>query len=264
MKNCTHYQSMIVNALYGDLSEDQQADFDTHRAACADCHAEFSKLQETLRIMDKRDHQEPTEEFLDNLWDKVEQGLDAKPGNLIPFVPAGRQWLAKAAAVAAVLIVGIMIGRVWQANDYSGMQLSFHQEWQGQPIENDDQLAVRTRAYLERSRIILLGLVNLEDNSDMINTLDISAQAAASGQLVEEARILKEALSRHEDRKIHQLVADLEILLMQIANLEKTEQSEGLALLRQGVERHSIMLKLDLEATRSKNNRQVSKKPLEI
>ncbi len=65
--------------------------------------------------------------------------------------------------------------------------------------------------------------------------------------LAAEAPALRSALDAGGEKRLRALVADLEIILMQIANLEAGQDLEGVELVKQGVERKGIFLKIDLD-----------------
>jgi hypothetical protein len=64
--------------------------------------------------------------------------------------------------------------------------------------------------------------------------------------LAAEAPALRKALDERGEKRLRALVADLEVILMQIANLESGQDLEGVELIKQGVDRKGLFLKIDV------------------
>ncbi|MGH9856602.1 MAG: hypothetical protein ACRD4B_02040, partial [Acidobacteriota bacterium] len=115
----------------------------------------------------------------------------------------------------------------------------------------------RTQQFLGRSEIILLGLVNYDPQIDEPAGLDITRQKAVSRNLIHEASYLKRQLADGDDRRLEKLVTDLELILLQIANLEEKEDVPEIELVKSGVDRKGLLLKINLE--QMKTGRQPAK-----
>ena len=59
--------------------------------------------------------------------------------------------------------------------------------------------------------------------------------------------MLKDDLTDANRRKLYQLVSDLEVILLQIANLESQNDLPAVEMIRSGVDRRGILLKINLE-----------------
>jgi anti-sigma factor RsiW len=105
-------------------------------------------------------------------------------------------------------------------------------------------LETRTTRYLERSKVLLLGLVNLEPAQEAV--LDLSSRQTVARELVREAGTLKTELSQADQALLRTLVADLELILMQIANLEAGIDVPAIELVKSGVDRRAVLLKINL------------------
>jgi hypothetical protein len=62
---------------------------------------------------------------------------------------------------------------------------------------------------------------------------------------------LKKELSNTNDRRLEKLVGDLELILLQIKNLEEKEDLPEIELVKSGVDRKGLLLKINLEQMRS-------------
>ena len=71
-----------------------------------------------------------------------------------------------------------------------------------------------------------------------------------SRELAAQAPAIRGALNERGQKRLRDLVSNLEIIMMQIANLESGQDVEGVELIKQGVDRRGIFLKIDLDRMR--------------
>ena len=96
MMNCKDCEKVFAEALYGELGELQQQQFQEHLDDCSQCREQFQGMQMALQIMDKRERSEPDDAFWDNYWDKLEQKLSSGTGtgaDLLSTTPGASVWL---------------------------------------------------------------------------------------------------------------------------------------------------------------------------
>jgi hypothetical protein len=256
MSECSKSRKYFVDALYHELTPEQQEFFDNHLQECSSCRSEFEKLQSTLKIMDLREQETLPEEFWTNFQQKLEAQLDQEekskrphvvqfinPLKMVRTVPRWTQYLA---AAILLIVIGMFIGRYFNPGAYSPEPFT--------QIENPSSSYVRPAAvddrafrYLERSKILLLGIVNADPDAGEASTPDYSREKQVARGLIQEAAVLKDDLTDANRRKLYQLVSDLEVILLQIANLETQNDLPAVEMIRSGVERRGILLKINLE-----------------
>lgn len=122
------------------------------------------------------------------------------------------------------------------ANDGGGMKVM--------PASSD-----RAMRYIEKSQMLLVALVNTDpDAADSYNS-DSNMQRR-SRQLVNEAADIKDELSDPKQRRLRELVGELQKILLQIANLESDEDMDAVEFIRSRVNEHDMLLKINLEQMR--------------
>ena len=245
----------MAGALYDDLSPKDRASFEAHLARCSACASEYAAMIETRKILDARERRDPGPGFWDGYWDRLEKRLDTetaaarRPVSGRAFRPRALfpAWAFRAAAAAALLVVGILIGRtllrppsprVAQTAPPAGATLP--------GIPQASTPVLRARDYFERSKLILLGLVNYDPVASDVYGLDLPRQKRLSRELVNEAGSLKSDLKAPGEKRLRELVADLETILFQIANLESANDLDAVELVRKGVDEKGIFLKINL------------------
>jgi len=151
------------------------------------------------------------------------------------------------ATAVALIAIGVFIGKL-----YFGRPGSQHVETiqtaEVPPIAVEQvSLKQRTDQYIERSKVLLLGLINFDSDSEDIYALDMPYQKQISRELIQEANSLKEELNDPAQRQLRELIEDLKITLLQIANLETEHDLAGIDLVKSGANRRGILLKINLE-----------------
>lgn len=257
MNNCRKCRSMFIDALYSELNQEQKTLFERHVQSCPKCAEEYAKFSAAARMMNKRSRTEPDPVFWNGYWDKLADRLETESKSdsklsawwkriwqNIHFEPA---WTYRIATAVALIAIGVLIGKL-----YFGRPVSRHVEsvqTAQAPSTAVEQVSLqqRTDRYIERSKILLLGLVNFDPEKEDVYALDLPYQKQISTELVQEANVLKEELNEPAQRQLRELVGDLEVILLQIANLESEYNLEGIDLVKSGVERRGILLKINLE-----------------
>jgi hypothetical protein len=255
MINCRKCKDLMIEALYGELGPADRRAFEDHLQSCPDCASEYSVMGATLRIMDQRRRPDPGREFWDGYWDRLEARLDreaplparreslaARAGRLIALVP---RWSYRMAAGAVLLLIGILIGRaVFPPSGSSSTGISEGARSAAVPVSNDP--VARARDYLERSQILLLGLVNYDPTTEDLSALDMPRKKALSRELAAQAADIQNSLKDSREMRLRQLVGDLQVIMMQIANLGAGNDLDGVELVKAGVQTKGIFLKIDL------------------
>ena len=249
MINCRTSKDRMIEALYGELGPSEKERFDEHMRSCQECASEYSVLGATLRLMDKRERPDPGPEFWDGYWDRLsrrkvwEEAGEAPRTSLVARLVRALsgipRWSYQAAGAAALLLVGILIGSRVVAPPA--------------PVSTatrgamESGAVVQAQNYIERSKILLLGLVNYDAAKEDAYAFDLGGKKTVSRELAAEAPAIRGALNARGQKRLRDLVSDLEVIMMQIANLGSGQDVEGVELIKQGVDRRGLFLKIDLD-----------------
>lgn len=102
--------------------------------------------------------------------------------------------------------------------------------------------------YLERSQLLLLAVLN----GDPADSSAFDARRQRAGELVRVASSVRDA---SDDRRVQELVAQLELILREIAHLEQNSDVEAVELIRSRVDREGVLLRINVEQMRSEGSR---------
>lgn len=254
MTECQTCRDRMIEAFYGELDPARRAAFERHLAACPACVGEFAVLRQTLELMDKRERPDPGPDFWDGYWDRlsrrmlwesteVREGRLSFGARLARFAARLPRWSYQVAGAAALLFVGILIGsRLIGPSGRPGATAAVTPA-----TTSRSEAFVQAGDFLDRSKVLLLGLVNYDPATEDAYAFDLAGKKAVSRRLAAEAPSIRKGLSGPGQRRLRELVGDLEVIMMQIANLGSGQDLDGVELIKQGVDRQGLFLKIDLD-----------------
>jgi hypothetical protein len=250
MNDCRTCKDRMIEALYGELGPADKEKFDRHVGSCPECASEYSLLGATLRLMDKRERPDPGPEFWAGYWDRLsrrrtweETGEEPRPsfaarlGRVFSRLP---RWSYQAAGAAALLLVGIVIGGRLLPPGGGRTAVTA-------AVAAPAGAVVQAENFIERSKILLLGLVNYDPATEDAYAFDLGRKRTVSRELAAQAPAIRSSLNERGQKRLRDLVSDLEVIMMQIANLGSGQDVDGVELIKQGVASRGIFLKIDLD-----------------
>ncbi len=260
MAKCRKIKRYFLESLYGELDMDGEKSLKRHLAECRECSEAYEKMAETLRIMGEKIVPDPGQEYWDSYWDRLELRM-RREGFVEPLAANARKsprirfgffplWATRAAGALAILTAGILIGRLFFSRPVIVVRPAPAGTPSVLPASGLEDLTFRTSKYLERSKVILLALVNFDPEKKDVDGLHLPRQREVSNELVKEAAGLKGDLKKARERQLEKLVGDLEVILMQIANLKFEYELPTVEIIKAGIERKDLLFKINLSELR--------------
>jgi len=263
MNNCRKCRSMFVEAIYGELTSDQQERFKSHLESCPKCAEEFAGMKSSTEIMNKRVRTEPDAHYWEGYWDHLAERMEREENQVSKFSALWQHFKKnlyfeprltyRLAGAVALLVIGIFIGKLYFAG---GSSTDFQHGIAEQNLKiSSGQTTVKVRAdrYIARSKVLLLGMINFDPETEDAYALNLPYQKRISQNLVQEAVVLKNELNDPAYEQLRELIGDLEVILLQIANLESELDMDGIEMVKSGADRRGILLKINLEEMQSVN-----------
>ncbi len=245
MPECRRPQKLMREWMAGTLDAPGREALERHAAACSACREEWRGLREVVMGAEWKPTPDPGPEYWDRYWDRLQARLASGAPEEKGSRPAafGRRpllrWLAFPSAAAALVVAGILIGR-W----------SLHPPKPAGPalaaVVPPSDLEIRTGRYLDRSKRILLALVNDVPADKDVYGLDLPGRKSASRALLREAADLRGDLAKAKKRRLERLVSDLQTILMQIANLKAEAGLDDVDIIRSGIEGRDLIFQINL------------------
>jgi hypothetical protein len=256
MNDCKKCQSLPLEALYKEMNAEQKHFFKEHLLVCEKCKSKFEEMKSTLQFMNKRVRPEPGKAFWDSYEEKLVQRIEKEEilqpereswqkrfARAFTFAP---KWAYQTAAALVLIVVGVFIGRMVFMPSTPEIQQASQQPGIVSPKQPGTELIHRTQNYIERSKLILLALVNFDPAIEDPYALDLPFQQQVSRELVQEASYLKRELAESDQKRLENLIVDLERVLLQIANLESENDFEAIDLIKEGTNSRGILMQINL------------------
>jgi len=192
------------------------------------------------------DYNAPREDFdREALWNRIQSERDAstRPVRHAPRTsPRTRRWLQTMVAVAAVLLIGIAIGR-WSAPEMPDVPTDAPIVAENPTPTRDDQPSMAQRLY---ARDVLLRTETLltEFRLAAVSPDPPASRALpwASGLLLETRLLLDSPVSENDE--LTRLLRDLELILAEIVQLTESADERERREIRQSLEERGVMLRL--------------------
>ena len=263
MNKCKKCRNLFTGALYDELDTGQKLFFERHIELCQKCRLGYAQMESTLKIMDKRTRKEPGKAFWDSYWNRLARKMEKEEALTQRRKSWRPRWSYQAVAAVILVILGFFMGRVLFFPSLPERRQAVHATAPPSQLQPGLDLVHRTRNYIERSKPMLLAIINFDPKSEDLYALDLPYQQQVSRELVNEAGILKKELADSGQKKLQDLITDLELILLQIANLESEHDFDTLELVKRGVDSRGILLKINITDIRKNIDKEIKKKPIE-
>jgi hypothetical protein len=262
---CEECQNSITDALYGELEGDRLRRFNEHVETCGECSELYEQMRGTLRVMDRRERPDPGQAFWDGYFNRLSARMEREDeakgrrwlGRLLPGLSqTGIKWAYLGALAAVLIIFGAVVGRMIlpgpgsETIPVATVEVPKDESPEGGPVVQAASAEACARQYLEDSQVLLLALVNFDPETEAEYLADISPEKRRSRELLAQAASFKGELNGPKQRRLRELVTELELILLQIANLESGQDLNAVDLIRSSVSGRDVMLKIDLEKMR--------------
>ena len=220
-------EEQIVLHYYGDAEE--AAEVERHLTTCAECRAEFARVQSLLQQIEPLEVPEPAAGFEEKTWLNLRDRLPEK-GNFLKRLFGAQQKWALAGAMVVLLAVAFLAGRFWPR---PGPPVA-----QQEPAQVNPQRVVLVAVgdHLERSQMLLVEIMN----ADTKGPIDFSSEQAQARDLLDSNHLYRVSSQQAGDPQVARLLDQLGRVLAEIANgpaevspgdleqVRHTIQSEGL------------------------------------
>jgi hypothetical protein len=263
MKRHRTIQADLYGYLKNELTEGDRKLVEQHLTSCRVCRDELAALREADGLLAKnviRASEQRGELYWQHFAEKVARRIEAdahaqsEPSMIERFldlVSEHRKPFGVGFASALSLVaVAFAVWSIWMkpaGGDDQAESLAPSTTSSRATLVRNASLELRTREYLDQSKVLLIGLMNTDPKSlaELRSVLD--GQRQVSKTLGDESQDLASALSDPSQLQLRELVSDLGVILMQIANLDAERDLRGVEIVKSGVERKGLLFKINLE-----------------
>jgi hypothetical protein len=224
-------EEQIVLHYYGDAEE--ASEVERHLAACAECRAEFARVQSTLRQIEPLEVPEPAAGFEEKTWLNLRDHLPEK-GSFLKRLLQGRQKWALAGAMAVLLAAAFLAGRFWPR---PGPQIA---EQLPSQVNPQRVVLVAVSDHLERSQMLLVEIMN----ADAKGPINLSSEQAEARELLDSNHLYRVSSQQAGDPQVARLLDQLGRVLAEIANGPADVSPEDLQQVRHTIQSEGLLFKV--------------------
>jgi hypothetical protein len=224
-------EEQIVLHYYGDAEE--ASEVERHLAACAECRAEFARVQSTLRQIEPLEVPEPAAGFEEKTWLNLRDHLPEK-GSFLKRLLQGRQKWALAGAMAVLLAAAFLAGRFWPR---PGPQIA---EQPPSQVNPQRVVLVAVSDHLERSQMLLVEIMN----ADTKGPINLSSEQAEARELLDSNHLYRVSSQQAGDPQVARLLDQLGRVLAEIANGPADVSPEDLQQVRHTIQSEGLLFKV--------------------
>ncbi len=208
---------------------------ETHLKECAECTAQFAALEQVLASVEAPPVPERGADYGAEVWRRIQgQVIAHEPERGFAWSDLfGMRQLARAGAVAVLVIAAFLAGRYWPQPD--APQIAGNPEQVRERI-----MLVAVGDHMERSRMVLVELMN----SSETGMVDLSTTQTWAEDLVESNRLYRRTAAQAGETGLTSVLEDLERVLLEVAHSPQEISQSELDLLRKRIESKGILFKL--------------------
>jgi hypothetical protein len=224
-------EEQIVLHYYGDA--EGKPEIERHLAECADCRAEFARVESMLRQIEPLEVPEPAMNFEEKTWLNLRDRLPEHGGFFRKLFRPQSKW-ALATLMALLLIVAFLAGRFWPRHE---------QQIAKQPpatVNPQRIVLVAVGDHLERSQMLLVEIMN----TDAKGTVNLSSEQAQARDLLDANHLYRLSAQQAGDPQVARVLDELGRVLAEIANGPTEVSPSDLQEVRRSIQSEGLLFKV--------------------
>ena len=225
----------LVLHYYGE-APGAAARVEAHLGECSACRHALARLQRTLALVETSTEGEPPASYEATLWARLQDQIDAPATWWRRLVHDGQVRWAMAGTLATVLVGAFMAG--WLARDVSSPPPA-RLEATAAPA-GTRVLVVAVGDHLERTQMVLAEVLNASHSA----VADLAGDRERASDLVAMNRLFRQSAELAGDAQMDEVLAQLERVLVEIANAPADLSSADLDALRARIERGGLVFRV--------------------
>ncbi len=246
---CGGIEELMADVLFGDPDSRTREKLDEHLLGCDACREEFDSLRATIELSRSRVRVEPDaafwQDFESTVLDRLAP-LSPPRMRLVSPLTFQSRWPARLVAASLLLAVGFGIGKMASIPGPTAGHSALRADGAGSVVDDEQQRGIARTASLQEEANDLLAdseLVLLQ----FVNDASHPRGASLAEGLGRRAEFVRASLDESGDRKMQELIRELEFVLLQIANLDATNDSPGVELVRDAIDRRALLFRINRE-----------------
>jgi len=237
--DCNKAKNLITLYLYGELDEKDRAILEGHVRECLACAAELAYTKKVFKLLDEHKPAAAPEPDWESAWQRIHSGISGKPANdKAPMFPRW-SWIYAGSAIAAVLILGIVIGKYWFAPAQKLVQTA------SQMAPSPASLQPALSSHLDDIKPMLLEYAHYTAGDQVTKKIVID-EKIVRGLLLQ--NLLLKRMLVEKDPAAAELLDDLDLVLKEIAN-QPSQDRQAPSQIKDLIDQRGILFKMEILKT---------------
>jgi hypothetical protein len=237
--DCNKAKNLITLYLYGELDEKDRAVLEGHLRECRACATELEYTKRVFKLLDEHQPAAAPEPNWESSWQRIHSGISGTSAKIkAPLFPRWRLVYA-GSAVAAVLILGIIIGKYWFAPAQKPVQTA------SRMTPSPAGLQSALSSHLDDIKPMLLEYAHYTAGDQGTKKIVID-EKIVRGLLLQ--NLLLKRMLVEKDPAAAELLDDLDVVLKEIAN-QPSQDRQAPSQIKDLIEQRGILFKMEILKT---------------
>ncbi len=254
-----HVSDKLYDYLTGSLAASERASMESHLRGCERCSKERLKVEQALKMLNAEDVEPPelSESYWENYWRTLEPRLKETPE---PFSPI-KDLLERLrrtrlltifsprlaygfigftlGAIVMLAILSPYLGRPGQSDLTTRQQVESPTVGSATPSSAAEEITQPLIRFFQKAKAFLIAVRNLDGSKEPVK--DLSAELETSKKLAAECRSLRQQVL---DPREQQLLAELDVVLIQLSKVQNEQDTPKLDLVKEGIEKNNLVMRI--------------------
>ncbi len=243
--DCKEARQAIVLDHYGELGAGEKERLEEHLQSCSACAADRAETQKILDLVSAERPATVPAFDRERAWQAIRSELNGRARPRRPFFSPGRTWAWAGVGIAAVLILGIAIGRFWLKTTPAPIAA----DAAASATASTAPFSVRPAlvSHFDDLQPVLLDFANAVNGAASGATVSVD-ERLLRGLLIQNL-LLRRALNGSDPAAV-ELLDDLDLILKEIVN-GRDSSAGSPAAIRDLIDNRSILFRMQILKTSS-------------
>ncbi len=228
---CKKYEEKIILYLYGELSDKQKADLQSHIQECSACAQDLEYTKKVFKALDDSKEEAPQADW-EKSWREISSTSQVQLREKKSFLLT-QKWVYAGAALLVVFILGALIGRFW----FFPVKESPFRAGAAPTAMNPALIE-----YMDDLKPILIEYANYTSSEGTEEAMLIDKDTLRS--LLVQNLLLKDIIAK-SNPSLLPLLDDLDLVLKELSNMKRGDKQTP-SLIKELIQEREILFKMEI------------------
>lgn len=228
---CKKYEEKIILYLYGELSDKQKADLQSHIQECSACAQDLEYTKKVFKALDDSKEEAPQADW-EKSWREISSTNQVQTREKKSFLLT-QKWVYAGAALLVVFILGALIGRFW----FFPVKESPFRSGAAPTAMNPALIE-----YMDDLKPILIEYANYTSSEGTEEAMLIDKDTLRS--LLVQNLLLKDIIAK-SNPSLLPLLDDLDLVLKELSNMKRGDKQTP-SLIKELIQEREILFKMEI------------------